>query len=744
MRHSLIAASLVLVGALCPAAWKPVEGKIMTRWTAEVSPSNPLPEYPRPMMSREDWQNLNGMWDYAIVARTASAPPSYEGQILVPFAVESALSGVGKQVGEANRIWYRRTFEVPAKWNGQRTLLHFGAVDWDTDVWVNGQYLGNHKGGYTPFSFEITGTLNASGPQEIVVGVWDPTDRGVQPRGKQVFNPNGIWYTAVTGIWQTVWIEPVPKAAIANLKITPDIDNNQVKIEVMTSGDAQKLSVSATATGAGFSGAASSTDKTMTLVVANPRLWSPTDPFLYDLTVQLKDGGKVIDEVKSYFGMRKIELKKDADGINRLFLNNVVVFQYGPLDQGWWPDGLYTAPTDEALRYDVEITKELGFNMLRKHVKVEPQRLYYWCDKIGLLVWQDMPSGDKYIHGEMPDINRTSHSASQYEREYREMIEANYNHPSIVMWVPFNEGWGQFDTARIVTWTKDLDPTRLVNNASGWTDRAVGDVHDIHAYPAPARPALEDNRAAVLGEFGGLGLPVKGHTWQDEKNWGYRSYTSSEDLTDAYASLMHQLRMLIGEGLCAAVYTQTTDVEIEINGLLTYDRAVMKMDADTLKSLHQKLYLKPPTAKVIVPNAQQGKFDWKYTVDKPQDNWFAVGFNDAAWKTGAGAFGTANTPGILLGTEWKTSDIWLRRTFELDKANADTVLLSIIHDEDAVVYLNGVKAAELSGFTGSYTLVPVSAQAQKALKKGTNVLAIQCHQTQGGQSIDAGLVELTN
>ena len=742
MRHFLLAAALVAASGACSAAWTPVEGKIMTRWAAEVSPENALPEYPRPMMVRPDWQNLNGLWDYAVQARTAAAPASYEGQILVPFAIESALSGVGKPVGDANRLWYRRTFEVPAKWSKQRVLLHFGAVDWETDVWVNGQSVGHHEGGYTPFSFEITGVLNASGPQEIVVAVWDPTDKSFQPRGKQVNNPGGIMYTSVTGIWQTVWLEPVPQAAIANLKITPDVDNKKLTIEVITTGDARKLTVSAMATGAGFSGAGSSTDKTMTLVVASPRLWSPSDPFLYDLTVQLKDGSTVVDEVKSYFGMRKIEFKKDTAGINRLFLNNEALFQYGPLDQGWWPDGLYTAPTDAALRYDIEITKEMGFNMLRKHVKVEPQRLYYWCDKLGLLVWQDMPSGDAGIHGDMPDITRNAHSANLYEREYRQMVESCYNHPSIVMWVPFNEGWGQFDTSRIVAWAKTLDPTRLVNNASGWTDRQVGDVHDIHVYPAPARPALEDNRAAVLGEFGGLGLPVKGHSWQDEKNWGYRSFTTPEALTEAYASLMHQLRMLVGEGLAAAVYTQTTDVEIEVNGLLTYDREVIKIDVDTLKALHQKLYQKPPTVKVVVPNAQQGKSDWKYTVDKPQDDWFQPGFDDAAWKTGAGGFGTANTPGILLGTEWKTSGIWLRRTFELDKADTGTVFLSIIHDEDAVVYLNGIQAAELPGHAGSYAMMPVSEQARKALKKGTNVIAVSCRNTAGGQSIDAGLVEL--
>ena len=744
MKHCLWAAALLVVSVPSLAAWKPVEGKIMTRWAADVSPEKTLPEYPRPMMVRSDWLNLNGLWDFAIVARTAAAPVAYDGQILVPFPVESALSGVARQVGQANRVWYRRTFQVPAAWGGKRSLLHFGAVDWDTDVWVNGQYLGNHKGGHIPFSFEVTSALNASGDQEIVVAVWDPTNSGFQPHGKQNNNPGGIVYTPVTGIWQTVWLEPVPQAAIADLKITPDLDNKKVTIEVITSGDARKLTVSAMATGAGFSGAASATDKSMTLVVASPRLWSPDDPFLYDLTVQLKDGSTVVDEVKSYFGMRKIEMKKDDKGVNRLFLNNVALFQYGPLDQGWWPDGLYTAPTDEALRYDVEITKELGFNMLRKHVKVEPQRLYYWCDKIGVLVWQDMPSGDRGIHGDMPDITRSPHSANQYEREYKRMIEACYNHPSIIMWVPFNEGWGQFDTARIVAWTRDLDPTRLVNNASGWTDRGVGDVHDIHHYPAPACPPLEERRAAVLGEFGGLGLPVKEHSWQDEKNWGYRSFTTAEALTEEYASLMHQLRMLIGEGLAAAVYTQTTDVEIEVNGLLTYDRAVMKMDAGTLKALHKKLYQKPPTAKVLVPNAQQGKVDWKYTTDKPQDNWFAPDFSDAAWKTGPGGFGTANTPGLLLGTEWNTPEIWLRRSVELDKADFGNVYLSIIHDEDAVVYLNGVKAVERPGFTGSYVMTPVSTQAQKALKKGTNVIAVHCRQTQGGQSIDVGLTELAD
>ncbi len=745
MKHvSYVVCLLVFLGSLCSAQWKPVEGKIMTRWAAEVSPDNALTDYPRPMMVRPDWLNLNGLWDYAIRPRTETVPQGFDGHILVPYPVESALSGVGKTVGAANRLWYRRTVQIPADWGDQRVILHFGAVDWDTDVWVNGQYIGNHKGGYDPFSFDITGALKGAGTQEIIVSAWDPTDGGFQPRGKQINNPHGIWYTPVTGIWQTVWLEPVPQASIADLKLTPDVDNNRIKIEVATRGDRGGLTLSAMASGAGFSGAASSTDQAMSLVVANPRLWSPDDPFLYDLTVQLKDGATVVDEVKSYFGMRKIEVKKDDKGINRLFLNNEPLFHYGLLDQGWWPDGLYTAPTDEALRYDVEVTKQLGFNMLRKHVKVEPQRLYYWCDKLGVLVWQDMPNGDGHIHGDMPDLRRNPHSATQYEREYQAMIEAFYNHPSIVMWVPFNEGWGQFDTARITAWTKALDPTRLVNSASGWTDRGVGDVHDIHAYPGPAVPPVEDNRAVVLGEFGGLGLPLKGHTWQDERNWGYRSYTTVEDLNKAYVNLIHRLRLLIGDGLAAAVYTQTTDVEVEVNGILTYDRAVIKMDADTIVPLHKKLYQKPPTVKVLVPNARQGRYDWKYTTDRPGRNWFAPTFDDSGWKTGPGGFGTAGTPGIILGTVWNTDAIWLRRTVRIEQTDLDEVMLSILHDEDAVVYINGVKAAETSGYIGSYAIIPISEEARKAIRQGDNLIAVSCRNTTGGQSIDVGLVELAD
>jgi beta-galactosidase/beta-glucuronidase len=566
--------------------YKPVRGNMMTRWAGHIDPEKVLPEYPRPQMVRSDWCNLNGLWDYAIVDKNQPLPGQFQGKILVPFAAESALSGVGKNVGEKNKLWYRRTFFVPEAWIGKTLLLHCGAVDWDCDVFVNGTLLGNHTGGYDPFSVDSTGALKATGPHELVVSVWDPTNKGRQPVGKQCDHPHGIWYTPVTGIWQTIWLEPVPMPYIDNLAIIPDVDNQKVTVVVEVKGEPDGLSYTADARAPGFSASAASAKNKLVLDITDQKLWSPDSPFLYDLKVQIKQGDTVIDEVGSYFGMRKISLARDDKGIMRIMLNNRFLFQYGLLDQGWWPDGLYTAPSDEALKSDVEFLKNSGMNMLRKHGKVEPARLYYWCDTLGILVWQDMPGGDYNTVFK----RRTPESAARFEKEWKSIIRALYNHPSIVMWVPFNEGWGQFDTARIVTMTRDADPTRLVNNASGWTDNGVGDVKDIHAYPGPEMPKVEEKRAVVLGEFGGLGLPVAGHTWQEEKNWGYRSCKNSQELTAAYGELMNKLRPLIARGLSAAVYTQTTDVESEVNGLMTYDREMIKMDAGYLKTRHTRLY----------------------------------------------------------------------------------------------------------------------------------------------------------
>jgi hypothetical protein len=726
------------------AKWQPVAGKIMTRWAQEVTPENVHQEYPRPMMVREDWQNLNGLWDYAIRPKDAEHPRDYDGKILVPFCVESALSGVQTLVGPENTLWYYRSFEIPENWSEKRVLLHFGAVDWNTMVWVNGEQVGDHTGGYDAFTFDITEALKPEDPQEIMVKVDDPTDKGFQPRGKQVLNPHGIWYTAVTGIWQTVWLEPVSRFRIDNLKITPDVDASKLVVELdvnkVNKSNALLVEVFAdgkkVAVGTGL--------KRTEIQIPNLRLWSPEDPFLYELRITLrhfKNPESVDDKVTSYFGMRKIEVKKDEAGVNRLFLNNEVLFQLGPLDQGWWPDGLYTAPSDKALKYDVEITKKLGMNMLRKHVKIEPARFYYWCDKLGVLVWQDMPSGDKYIGGNDPDIKRSKESGDNFERELKAMVDGFYNHPSIVMWVPYNEGWGQWDTARICKLIKQWDPTRLVNNTSGWADRKVGDVLDIHSYPGPAIPPLEEKRAVVLGEFGGLGLPIKEHTWQEEKNWGYRSYKTSEELTDAYVALIKKLRPLIGEGLCAAVYTQTSDVEIEVNGLMTYDRALIKMDAEKVTAVNRKLYLPPPVIKTIVPTSQKEKQTWRYTFEKPADGWEKSDFDDTKWKSGKGGFGTRDTPGAVIGTEWKGSNIWLRRTFDLDKVSEEFQLL-IHHDEDAEVYLNGQLLKKLTGYTSSYVLEEPGEKSSGATLKGRNVLAVHCKQTSGGQFIDVGLVEV--
>jgi len=735
----------VCIGSSLWAGWKPADGPLMTRWAKEVVPDNAHLEYPRPQMVREEWLSLNGLWDYAIEAKDEPKPAGFDGQILVPFPAESALSGVMKAVGEDNRLWYSRKFEIPRRWGNSRVLLHFEAVDWDTTVWVNDKEVGTHRGGYDPFTLDITDALKESGPQEIVLSVWDPTDKGYQPRGKQVRKPHGIWYTAVTGIWRTVWLEPVPKACIKSLKIVPDIYAEEVRVTAACSGMPSGYTIEVEAKDGLFSKAKGKgkVGQEITLAIKKPKTWSPDSPFLYDLKVTLNDGqGKKVDVVSSYFGMRKIEVRKDEHGINRLFLNNKSLFQYGPLDQGWWPDGLYAAPTDAALRYDIEVLKRLGCNMMRKHVKVEPRRFYYWCDKLGLMVWQDMPNGDRHIGGRDSDLERSNESAKQFELELTRVIDALRNHPSIIMWVPFNEGWGQYDTARIVDLIKEHDPTRLVDNASGWSDRQVGDVHDIHSYPGPAAPPVEETRAAVLGEFGGLGLPIRGHTWQDEKNWGYRTYKTREELTDAYVALLDNLRSLIGGGLSAAVYTQTTDVEIEVNGLMTYDRALIKMDADRAGAANRRLYLPPPIIKTVVATSQSKGQQWRYTTSKPSDGWELEDFDDSAWSKGAGGFGTKGTPGSVVRTEWKGSDIWLRREFELQDTELNRPYLMIHHDEDAEVYINGRLLAKLEGYTTSYVRVALDKEGRAALRKGSNCMAVHCHQTGGGQYIDVGIVDV--
>lgn len=591
-------------------AWRPIGDKIKSPWAENVDAANPLPEYPRPQLVRAHWQNLNGLWDYAIVAgKLGAAPINYEGKLLVPYAVESALSGVGKTVSKDSSLWYRQTVTIDKEIRKQRVLLHFGAVDWQCDVYVNGRKAGSHEGGYDPFSFDITPYLAKGAQQEIVVGVWDPTNKGPQPNGKQVVRPHGIWYTPVTGIWQTVWLEGVPETHIAATKHTPDIDQGTLSVQTTVEGatDGDQVRVSAWKDGSKIAEETVVAGTEATLKIANAQLWSPASPSLYDLKVAVLRKGKVVDEVGSYFAMRKISMGKDANGIQRMLLNNEFVFQYGPLDQGWWPDGLYTAPTDEALRFDVEKTKAMGFNMIRKHIKVEPARWYYHCDQLGILVWQDMPSGDLggnhwdmrpgITSGRQHDKDRSAESEAIYRKEWKAIMDALHNFPSIVVWVPFNEAWGQFKTREITEWTMAYDASRLVNSASGGNFFPTGHIMDIHNYPDAVMPRSElygSKQILVLGEFGGLGLPIEGHTWQDKDNWGYQSFKNVDELKRRYSGLVDDLARLIPMGLSAAVYTQTTDVEIETNGLMTYDREVVKMPEAELHQWHQQLYqIKP-------------------------------------------------------------------------------------------------------------------------------------------------------
>lgn len=590
--------SFVFVSVAAADAAAPGKQPLTTRWAAEVTADNCWREYPRPQLTRADWMCLNGNWDLAILPAAAAKPDRFDKKIVVPFPVESYLSGVQAKVEPDQRIWYRRTFTPPAKWQGQRLLLHFGAVDWDAKVWVNGVEAGGHQGGYDPFSFDVTEQIDWSGDNEIVVAVSDPTDQGTQPHGKQQRVPEGIRYTPTSGIWQTVWLEPVPESSIERLKITPDADAKSVTIEAAARGadESQRIEVEVLKSGAVVASGETLPGKPLTLAVPNARLWSPDSPFLYDLRVRLKNETESIDEVGSYFGLRSIALGKDKNGLTRIMLNGEPQFQFGVLDQGYWPDGLYTAPSDEAMQYDLKVAKDLGFNMIRKHVKVEPARWYYWCDKLGLLVWQDMPSGD--AKGPWPqdgtEMVRSTESADQFRKELKAMVDFGYNFPCVVVWIPFNEAWGQFDTEVVAAWLKQYDPSRLVIAASGGNDLGVGDVDDDHFYPGPGGPPAERRRAAVLGEFGGLGLPLKGHTWQDDANWGYRSFTDADDLEVAYLGLAEKLRPLIESHLSAAVYTQLTDVEIEVNGLMTYDREVLKCDAKTLHAAHQELFKPVP------------------------------------------------------------------------------------------------------------------------------------------------------
>ncbi len=724
------------------AQFTPKVTPIKTPWTDKVDKNNPLPEYPRPQLVRTDWKNLNGYWEFKSGASGDAVPvnQSLGGQIVVPFAPEATLSGVVKHY---DRVWYRKLFTVPAAWTGKRVLIHFGAIDWESEVYINGVSMGIHKGGYDEITYDITDYLVGSGDQEVIVRVYDPTRDFGQPRGKQTTAPGGIMYTCVTGIWQTVWLEPVAAQNIQGLKITPDIDNNVLKLTV-NAANATGLTVKATAKdgSAIVSTIGGEANAELVIPVPNAKLWSPSNPFLYDLDVKLMSGNTVVDSVSSYFGMRKIAMVRETP-TPKLYLNNKAVYMMGPLDQGFWPDGIYTAPTDEALKSDIEAEKALGFNMVRKHIKVEPQRWYYWADKLGIMVWQDMPSPNSYDAPTGMAIEK-----AQFDVELTRMINTHYNSPSIVTWVIFNEWQAEFESPRHTLMVRGLDPTRLINQGSGH-ERAEEqcDILDGHYYAPPNCPT-STNYAVVCGEYGGIGLAVSGHLWSTAGN-PYGNAGNADGLVNIYSGYIDMLlKFKKNKGMSAAVYTEITDVESEINGFMTYDRT-WKVDPDRIKVLNEKIINDNVTSDGdLVLTSKSTPQAWKYTTTSPASTWNTTTFDDSSWASANGGFGTLkDANGNQIGTLWNTSTIWIRKSFTVGNLTPNQIKnlkMSVFHDENCAIYINGELAASLSGYTTDYVNVEISTAAKNAIKiNDVNTIAIRCIQTTGGQYIDAGLSYVT-
>jgi len=718
-------------------AQKPVS--IASPWAKDITDKNAWQEYPRPQLIRDKWLNLNGLWDYKILAKGSAAPTNFNGKILVPFSIESSLSGVQKPLLPEEELWYDRSVVLPADWKGKEIILHFGAVDWQSTVYINDKEIGKHTGGSDSFSFNITPFLKP-GIQKIRLKVTDPTDSYIQPRGKQVLNPHGFWYTAVSGIWQTVWLEPVNPTYISYLNPVPDIDNEKIvfQSELNRPHGNEMLEVVVSYKNKAVKKLKTPFKNSFALDMKDAALWSPDEPNIYNIEVNLTRKGKVLDNFSSYFTMRKISLGIDDRGFTRIMLNNKPLFQWGTLDQGWWPESLLTPPSDAAMKYDMEVLKKMGFNMIRKHIKVEPARYYYHADTLGMLLWQDMPSGftklnDPVNHLKFDDPNdwdRPKKSAEEFEAEWKSIIDNLRFFGSIVVWVPFNEGWGQYDTKRITDWTQNHDPSRLVDATSGWTDRKVGHMFDAHQYPGPAMEPAEDNpgRAIVLGEFGGLGWPVKGHLWnEDKRNWGYRTFVTQAEYTTELHQIIHNLYPLLSKGLSAAIYTQTSDVEGEVNGLMTYDRRYTKIAIEAMKRISDSVFHRYPESRTIIKDSELTPSSMHVSYKDPGADWTLLSSSNAAFK---------KTAAPLKVT--KGHNIWAISSFTADQLPTK-MALKLYGQGDLKIFLNGVEVYNKRILTRRHYDEFNISEFSHLVKPGNNVLALELKNVLADSEFDFGL-----
>ena len=741
---------IILISITCFAflqseaqTWQPVGDKIKSRWAKNVNVSNAWQEYPRPQLVRVDWQNLNGLWDYAIQLKGGKAPNVFQGKILVPFCVESSLSGVGKPLTPDDELWYKTKFKVPSKWDGKKIKLHFGAVDWQSSIFVNGKLAGEHTGGSDPFSIDISAYIKPS-DNELVVKVWDPTDSGIQARGKQVLKPFGFWYTAVSGIWQTVWMEPVNATSIERIIPEADIDKGLLNLRSVLSDPSgnEKINIKVFYKGSQVKELSVPYQENIPIKLPGAKLWSPQTPDLYQVQIELSRNNKLLDKAKSYFAMRKISMGNDEHGTLRMLLNNEPLFQWGVLDQGWWPESLLTPPTAEAMLYDMQVVKSMGFNMIRKHIKVEPARYYYQADSLGLLLWQDMPSGFNKINDPEQhvkfdaekDWNRSKESGIQFEKEWKSIMDNLKFFASIVVWVPFNEGWGQYDTKRVVEWTEKYDTTRLVDGTSGWTDRKVGDMYDAHQYPGPSiEPGVQNpGRTMVLGEFGGLGWPIEDHLWnKNSKNWGYRTYFTQERYLEEYSKLINNLHPLITRGLSSAIYTQTTDVELEVNGLMTYDREIIKLPVERALKLHSPLYNEPKSKpEFLISDSEISASKLNISFQQPSSGWNLHNPFDEKFESFTGPLKLK-----------KGQSVWAVNSF-IRPENIKNLAMKLYAQGDLTIYLNGqiIYKNEKILTKRHYDELNIL-EHSKYLKDGKNVIGLELKNAEADSDFDFGLYQ---